>query len=135
MTKMLKKVFNWSEVHLFEMTCYKIHTLVSEFPFDDNERAHRHKISFTFSTFNVMLHRSLMHKSLYSKSVRPIIRIQRERRLKKGTKLRLGRILAGNKLRFKDRIQKKLDLILSIQVKLLRQTLRPRLINGSEKIA
>ena len=25
---MLKKVFNWSEVHLFETTCYKIHTLV-----------------------------------------------------------------------------------------------------------
>ena len=25
---MLKKVFNWSEVHLSEMTCYKIHTLV-----------------------------------------------------------------------------------------------------------
>ena len=27
MTKMLKKVFNWSEFHLSEMTCYKIHTL------------------------------------------------------------------------------------------------------------
>ena len=27
MTNMLKKVFNWSEVHLSEMTCYKIHTL------------------------------------------------------------------------------------------------------------
>ena len=27
MTNMLKKVFNWSEVHLTEMTCYKIHTL------------------------------------------------------------------------------------------------------------
>ena len=26
MTNMLKKVFNWSEVHLSEMTCYKIHT-------------------------------------------------------------------------------------------------------------
>ena len=26
-TNMLKKVFNWSEVHLSEMTCYKIHTL------------------------------------------------------------------------------------------------------------
>ena len=25
---MLKKVFNWSEVYLSEMTCYKIHTLV-----------------------------------------------------------------------------------------------------------
>ena len=24
---MLKKVLNWSEVHLSEMTCYKIHTL------------------------------------------------------------------------------------------------------------
>ena len=24
----LKKVFNWSEVHLSETTCYKIHTLV-----------------------------------------------------------------------------------------------------------
>ena len=24
---MLKKVFNWSEVHLSEMTCYKIYTL------------------------------------------------------------------------------------------------------------
>ena len=23
-----KKVFNWSEVHLYEMNCYKIHTLV-----------------------------------------------------------------------------------------------------------
>ena len=29
MTNMLKKVFNWSEVHLSEMTCYKIHTLKS----------------------------------------------------------------------------------------------------------
>ena len=27
MTNMLKKMFNWSEVHLSEMTCYKIHTL------------------------------------------------------------------------------------------------------------
>ena len=27
MTNMLKKVFNWSEVHLSKMTCYKIHTL------------------------------------------------------------------------------------------------------------
>ena len=27
MTNMLKKVFNWSEVHLFEVTFYKIHTL------------------------------------------------------------------------------------------------------------
>ena len=26
MTNMLKKVFNWSEVRLSEMTCYKIHT-------------------------------------------------------------------------------------------------------------
>ena len=29
MPNMLKKVFNWSEVHLSEMTCYKIHTLVN----------------------------------------------------------------------------------------------------------
>ena len=29
MINMLKKVFNWSEVHLFEMTCYKIHTIGS----------------------------------------------------------------------------------------------------------
>ena len=29
MTNMLKKVFNWSEVHISEMTCYKIHTLIS----------------------------------------------------------------------------------------------------------
>ena len=28
MINMFKKVFNWSEVHLSEMTCYKIHTLV-----------------------------------------------------------------------------------------------------------
>ena len=28
---MLKKVFNWSEVHHSEMTCYKIHTLVTMF--------------------------------------------------------------------------------------------------------
>ena len=28
MKNMLKKMFNWSEVHLSEMTCYKIHTLV-----------------------------------------------------------------------------------------------------------
>ena len=27
MTNMLKKVFNWSEVHLSEVTSYKIHTL------------------------------------------------------------------------------------------------------------
>ena len=26
MTNILKKVFNWSELHLSEMTCYKIHT-------------------------------------------------------------------------------------------------------------
>jgi hypothetical protein len=26
---MLKKVFNWSEVHLSEVTSYKIHTLVN----------------------------------------------------------------------------------------------------------
>ena len=26
--KYVEKVFNWSEFHLFEMTCYKIHTLV-----------------------------------------------------------------------------------------------------------
>ena len=25
--KYVEKVFNWSEVHLSEMTCYKIHTL------------------------------------------------------------------------------------------------------------
>ena len=31
MTNMLKKVFNWSEVHLSEMTCYKIHTLDDHF--------------------------------------------------------------------------------------------------------
>ena len=29
MTNMLKKVFNWSEVHLSEVTSYKIHILVS----------------------------------------------------------------------------------------------------------
>ena len=28
MTNMLKNEFNWSEVDLSEMTCYKIHTLV-----------------------------------------------------------------------------------------------------------
>ena len=28
--KYVVKVFNWSEVHLSEMTCYKIHTLVSK---------------------------------------------------------------------------------------------------------
>jgi hypothetical protein len=28
MTNMLKKVFNWSEVHLSEVTSYKIHTLM-----------------------------------------------------------------------------------------------------------
>ena len=28
MTNMLQKVFNWSEVHLSEVTSYKIHTLV-----------------------------------------------------------------------------------------------------------
>jgi hypothetical protein len=27
MTNMLKKVFNWSEFHLSEVTSYKIHTL------------------------------------------------------------------------------------------------------------
>ena len=32
MTNMLKKVFNWSEVHLSDMTCYKIHNyLILEF--------------------------------------------------------------------------------------------------------
>ena len=29
--KHIVKVFNWSEVHLSEMTCYKIHTLVTMF--------------------------------------------------------------------------------------------------------
>ena len=29
MTNILKNVFNWSEVHPSEMTCYKIHTLRS----------------------------------------------------------------------------------------------------------
>ena len=29
MTNMLKKVFNWSEVHLSEVTSYKIHTLIA----------------------------------------------------------------------------------------------------------
>ena len=28
LTNMLKKVSNWSEVHLSEMTCYEIHTLI-----------------------------------------------------------------------------------------------------------
>jgi hypothetical protein len=28
MTNMLKKVFNWSKVHLSEVTFYKIHTLI-----------------------------------------------------------------------------------------------------------
>jgi hypothetical protein len=27
----MKKVFNWSELHLSEVTSYKIHTLVSHF--------------------------------------------------------------------------------------------------------
>ena len=27
--KYVEKVFNWAEVHLSEMTCYKIHTLVN----------------------------------------------------------------------------------------------------------
>ena len=27
MINILKKVFNWSEVHFSEMSCYKIHTL------------------------------------------------------------------------------------------------------------
>ena len=31
MTNMLKKVFNWSEVHLSEVTSYKIHTLNVDF--------------------------------------------------------------------------------------------------------
>ena len=30
MINWLKKVFNWSEVHLSEMTCYKIHTLKAQ---------------------------------------------------------------------------------------------------------
>ena len=30
--KYVVKVFNWSEVHLFEMTCYKIHTLGHSVP-------------------------------------------------------------------------------------------------------
>ena len=28
--KSVQQVFNWSEFHLSEMTCYKIHTLVYE---------------------------------------------------------------------------------------------------------
>ena len=31
--KYVVKVFNWSEVHLSEMTCYKIHTLVVSYFF------------------------------------------------------------------------------------------------------
>ena len=31
MTNILKKVF-WSEVHLYEMTCYKILTLTEDYP-------------------------------------------------------------------------------------------------------
>ena len=33
--KYVLKVFNWSEFHLSEMTCYKIHTLVVECPLID----------------------------------------------------------------------------------------------------
>jgi hypothetical protein len=29
MTNMLKKVFNWSEVHLYKVNSYKVHTLNS----------------------------------------------------------------------------------------------------------
>ena len=29
--KYVQKVFNWSEVHLSEMTCYKIHTLAGKY--------------------------------------------------------------------------------------------------------
>ena len=32
MTNMLKKVFNWSEVHISEVTIYKIYTLVKFLP-------------------------------------------------------------------------------------------------------
>ena len=31
--KHVEKVFNWSEVHLYEMTCYKIHTSINIFFF------------------------------------------------------------------------------------------------------
>ena len=31
--KYVVKVFNWSEVHLSEMTCYKIHILATEYFF------------------------------------------------------------------------------------------------------
>ena len=34
--KYVVKVFNWSEVHLSEMTCYKIHTLVSRYRISAN---------------------------------------------------------------------------------------------------
>jgi len=33
-------VFNWSEVHLSEMTCYKIHTLVGRFQILIEEKMH-----------------------------------------------------------------------------------------------
>ena len=34
--KYVVKVFNWSEVHLSDMTCYKIHTLMVFFILMDN---------------------------------------------------------------------------------------------------
>ena len=34
--KYVEKVFNWSEVHLSEMTCYKIHTLRAPVPMFSN---------------------------------------------------------------------------------------------------
>ena len=35
--KYVVKVFNWSEVHLSEITCYKIHTLVVQGPLKDKD--------------------------------------------------------------------------------------------------
>ena len=53
MTNMLKKVLNWSEVHLSEMTCYKIHTLVrwswytSTYLYSPSGAPSRFKVSMT----------------------------------------------------------------------------------------
>ena len=43
---MLKKVFNWSEVHLSEMTCYKTHTLAISEKVSENDDKPNQNLSF-----------------------------------------------------------------------------------------
>ena len=55
MINMLKKVFNWSEVHFSEMTCYKIHTLIKIFCHMNNNLK-LHKIGSVLTKSDLAIH-------------------------------------------------------------------------------